>query len=196
MIASSERGCCKLIFRILIDSYRTCFWKGMIALSPKLQDLNKLDKNDFVKETGFVFEDSPWIAEIAWSSRPFSSITELHQTMVNIVEGADRNKKLALVRAHPDLAAKVNMTPESVKEQSEAGLDQLSPQERQEFLAFNQAYTHKFEFPFIVAVKENTKDDIKTAMRERIANDRETELKTALQEIYKIARYRLEAISI
>jgi len=159
-----------------------------------MKDINHLSKEDFVDKFGFVFEHSPWVAGYAWNSRPFSSITELHQTMVEIVADAEKERKLELLRAHPDLGGKVNMTTESVKEQSGAGLDNLSPEEGQEFLKLNQLYTDKFEFPFIIAVKENTKEDIKAAMEERIANDRDTELETALKEIYKIARFRLESV--
>lgn len=164
----------------------------MKALSLKVGELNQMNKVSFVEEIGFVFEHSPWIAEQAWNLRPFSSVSGLHETMVNIVNEAETNKKLELLKAHPDLSAKVRMTPESEQEQSGAGLDRLSPKERQEFLNLNETYTVEFGFPFIMAVRENTKDSIKAAMKLRLANDRETELKTALQEIYKIARFRLD----
>jgi len=84
------------------------------------------------------------------------------------------------------------MTDESVQEQKGAGLDQLSAEEHAEFLDLNKQYTEKFGFPFIIAVKGHNKDSIKAAMKERINNDRDTELNTALKEIYKIARFRLD----
>lgn len=166
----------------------------MIAMSLDLNDINNLDKPAFVHKLGFVFEHSPWVADAAWYHRPFSSLTELHQAMISAVEHAEWSKKLDLIEAHPDLAGKVHMTKESQKEQSSAGLDQLSEAESKEFLELNKAYTEKFRIPFIVAVKENTKDEIKDALKERLMNNRETEINTALQEIYKIARYRLEDI--
>ena len=112
--------------------------------------------------------------------------------MENEVETASMDKKLDLLNAHPDLGGKVKMTDESVSEQKGAGLDQLSEEEHAEFLDLNKQYTDKFGFPFIIAVKGHDKDSIKAAMKERIQNDRETELNTALKEIYKIARFRLD----
>lgn len=169
--------------------------KGRITLSYVLQDLNQMDQESFIEKVGFIFEHSPWIAKQAWYLGPFSSISDLHETMVNIVNNTEMDKKLNLLKAHPDLAAKVKMTSESVQEQSGAGLDQLSTEERQEFLDLNKTYTGKFGFPFIMAVSGKTKDDIKSAMKKRVVNNTETELKTALQEIYEIATIRLDSLN-
>lgn len=166
--------------------------KGLKAVSIKLEELNQMNKVAFIEEIGFTFEHSPWIAEQVWYSRPFSSVSDLHEAMINTVDKAEINKKLDLLKAHPDLAATVKMTTESVKEQTGVGLDLLSPEERGEFLELNQAYTEKFGFPFIMAVRLTTKNDIKVGMKRRIMNDRQIELKTALEEIYKIARLRLD----
>lgn len=156
------------------------------------EELNQKDQQGFVEAVGSIWEHSPWVAEQAWNKRPFSNIDELFSTMENEVETAPMQKKLDLLNAHPDLGGKVKMTDESVSEQKGAGLDQLSEEEHAEFLSLNKQYTDKFGFPFIIAVKGHNKDSIKASMKERIDNDRETELNTALREIYKIARFRLE----
>jgi len=156
------------------------------------EELNQKDQQGFVEAVGSIWEHSPWVAEQTWSKRPFSNIDELFSTMENEVETAPMQKKLDLLNAHPDLGGKVKMTDESVSEQKGAGLDQLSEEEHAEFLSLNKQYTDKFGFPFIIAVKGHNKDSIKASMKERIDNDRETELNTALREIYKIARFRLE----
>lgn len=157
-----------------------------------VEELNQKDQQGFVDAIGSIWEHSPWVAETAWESRPFSSFDELFGAMENTVRNASMDQKLALLNAHPDLGDRVKMTDESVREQKGAGLDQLSEEEHKEFLALNKEYTEKFGFPFIIAVKGHNKDSIKAAMKERINNDRDTELNTALTEIYKIARFRLE----
>jgi len=157
-----------------------------------LEELNQKDQQGFVDAVGSIWEHSPWVAEQTWGKRPFSSVDELFNTMETEVEEAPMQKKLDLLNAHPDLGGKVKMTDESVQEQKGAGLDQLSAEEHAEFLDLNKQYTEKFGFPFIIAVKGHNKDSIKAAMKERIDNDRDTELNTALKEIYKIARFRLD----
>lgn len=169
-------------------------WKGMKDLTHQLQDLNQMEQKEFTNAIGFTFEHSPWIAEQAWEHRPFSSICELHQTMINILKEAEKEKILTLIRAHPDLATRVKMTPESVAEQKGVGLDQLTEDERNEFLKLNQLYTNKFNFPFIMAVQGQDKEAIKRAMQQRLHEDYEVEYKKALQEVFKIAKFRLEDV--
>lgn len=157
-----------------------------------LENFNRMDQTAFTGVLGFIYEHSPWVAEKAWNSRPFFSVSQLHETMVNVVEEAEMDEKLNLLRAHPDLASRVEMTSESVNEQKGVGLDQLSQEENAEFLSLNQAYTKKFEFPFIMAVRGQNKQLIRLAMQERIENTRLAELEMALQEVHKIARFRLD----
>jgi OHCU decarboxylase len=115
--------------------------------------------------------------------------------MVAAVDAAGEAQKLALLTAHPDLAGKLAragaLTDASTAEQASAGLDRLSEEEFQRFTAFNIAYTEKFGFPFIIAVRENTKASILAAFGRRITNSREAEFSTALAEVAKIARLRL-----
>lgn len=164
----------------------------MNSLSVNLENLNQLDKKVFTDALGWVFEHSPWVAERAWFKRPFLTLTDLHHVMKNVVNEAALEEKLALLRAHPDLAGRVQMADASVKEQAGAGLNQLSKEEHQEFLSLNKTYTTKFAFPFIMAVKGQNKESIRASMKERVNNAPEDELKEALDQIYKIAFFRLE----
>ncbi|WP_423802217.1 2-oxo-4-hydroxy-4-carboxy-5-ureidoimidazoline decarboxylase [Neobacillus sp. SAB-20_R2A] len=161
-------------------------------MTMKLETLNSLDQPAFTEVLGWVFEHSPWVAERAWLNRPFQSVGDLHQAMVETVKESKMEEKLALLRAHPDLAARVQMADASVKEQASAGLDQLTKEEHEEFLSLNNEYTSKFQFPFIMAVKGQTKDTIRGNMKERVNNDPAEELQEALTQIYKIAFFRLE----
>lgn len=141
---------------------------------------------------GWVFEDSPWVAERAWERMPLSSGEELFQTMVEMVEKAETSLKLSLLRAHPDLATRLQISEASQKEQTGAGLKQLSKEERHEFLSWNKQYVKKFGFPFIMAVKGQRKETILAAMKQRFNSTKEEEFEIALREVFKIAKFRLD----
>ncbi|MBO9129261.1 factor-independent urate hydroxylase [Bacillus sp. 165] len=153
-----------------------------------------MDQASFTKAVGWVFERSSWIAEQAWEKRPFSSLTDLHYKMKNIVQVSSLKEKLALLRAHPDLAARVPMANASIKEQNEAGLNQLSYEEYKEFIKLNKMYTQKFGFPFIMAVRGQTKETILITMRKRIGSTYEVEVEEALHQVYQIAGFRLDTL--
>jgi len=160
-----------------------------------LADVNTLDRSGFVAKLGFLFEGSPWIAEATWPARPFADLEHLHQALCATMYAAPIDRQIALIRAHPDLAGKAaiagDLTPESAREQSSAGLNQLAPAEFARFTQLNQAYRDRFAFPFIICVREHTKTSIFDNFVVRLQNTREQEMRTALGEIAKIARLRL-----
>lgn len=156
-----------------------------------LATLNQMSQAEFVEAVGWVFEHSPWVAQKAWEFRPFTNLDVLHQTMVEVVQQATETEKLALLQAHPDLGAKVKMAEASVKEQAGAGLNQLTSEESDRFFALNQAYQTKFGFPFIIAVKNQTKTTILEAFSRRLENSPPEEKATALAEVAQIAGFRL-----
>jgi 2-oxo-4-hydroxy-4-carboxy-5-ureidoimidazoline decarboxylase len=154
-------------------------------------------KEAFVARYGGVYEHSPWIAERAFESGPFDSIDELHEAMQRVVRDATRDEQLALIRAHPELLGKMErakLTLVSRAEQAGAGLDRCTPEEKSKMRALNDAYRAKFRFPFVVAVKGMDWAEIIGHMEARLPNACETELDTALSEIGRIARFRLEAL--
>jgi 2-oxo-4-hydroxy-4-carboxy-5-ureidoimidazoline decarboxylase len=163
-----------------------------------LDNLNNLDKESFINKLGGIFEHSPWVAEDSWHKKPFASVRELHRAMCDVVRQAPEEKQLSLIRAHPDLAGKAalagDLTESSKREQAGAGLDRLTQEEYQRFHALNDAYKEKFNFPFILAVKGHTKESILTSFEERLPNSLVAEKARALEEIYKIAGFRLEAL--
>lgn len=161
-----------------------------------LQEVNELTLEGFVEAFGPLFEHSPWVAERAWSSRPFIAKQDLISSLEREVWRADREEQLALLRAHPDLGTRVRMTDHSVNEQAGAGLNQLSPEEYEQFLQLNKQYTEAFQFPFIMAVKGQTKETIREALSHRIHREMEEEMGKALQEVCKIGRFRLEAVLV
>lgn len=160
-----------------------------------------MDKADFISRFGGVFEHSPFIAERAYDAglvvEPLSA-SGVHAALTEKFRAASRDDRLGVLRAHPDLAGKLaiagGLTEDSAKEQAGAGLDRLSPEEHARFTALNTAYTAKFGFPFIIAVKGLTKDDILAAFETRIDNSGETEFATACAQVEKIARLRLESL--
>ena len=140
-----------------------------------------------------LFEHSLWVEERA-DARPSSG--DRHADLMAVVRDATREEQLALIRAHPELAGKAavdgKLTQASAAEQASAGLDRLSQAEFDRFHALNTAYREKFGFPFIVCVRLTDKAGILAAMERRLANDRDSEIATALDEIGKIVRLRLE----
>lgn len=161
-----------------------------------LEALNKSSPQDFVAALGDVFEHSPWVAERVAARRPFADTRALLDAMTNAVNAASKEEKAALLRAHPDLAGKAaragTLTKESTAEQASAGLDQLSEREFESFQSFNTSYQRKFEIPFIVCVRRQTKDAILQQFAKRIDNAPEQEFDTALSEVFRIAALRLD----
>jgi 2-oxo-4-hydroxy-4-carboxy-5-ureidoimidazoline decarboxylase len=153
-----------------------------------------MNRKEFIQKIGWVFEHSPWVASAAWENGPFESHEHLLQTMIKMVQNAEEPMQLALLRAHPDLGTRLQMSEVSQKEQARAGLDQLTKEELEEFVSLNQQYVQKFEFPFIMAVKGQSKESILAAMKQRIHHAYDEEFNIALHEVYKIAGFRLNDI--
>lgn len=157
--------------------------------------VNRLDHAAFVTALGAVFENSPWIAERAWHARPFASVAALHGAMVDVVRSAPPTQQLALLRAHPELAGKEaragTMTRASITEQSSAGLDRLSGEELARLNQLNAAYRNKFGHPFIIAVRNHTKQSIFSTFEQRLNNAAAAECEISLGEVFAITRLRL-----
>ena len=158
-----------------------------------------MDTHDFIARFSGVYEHSPWVAEkVAPLVNEGDATDTLAALMADCVDNASTEQQLALIRAHPDLAGKAQLagelTEESTNEQASAGLDQCSAEEYEEFQALNAAYLEKFGFPFVMAVRGSDRAAILDAFAARLDNDYELEFETALIEIHKIARLRLEAM--
>ena len=162
-----------------------------------ISEVNSWDAATFVSRLGGVFEASPWIAERAWASRPFADLDALHRVMVGIVQDAPEERQLRLIRAHPDLVGATalagTLTRESTGEQAAAGLDPglLTAEDIAEFGTRNTAYKARFGFPFVICARDNRKASILAGLRARIDHSIDMERQTALDEIAKIAWYRL-----
>ena len=154
---------------------------------------------EFVRRFGGVYEHSPWVAEQCYETARGGALEKLVTLFASCVDNAHRDVRLALIRAHPDLAGRAavqgDLTVESSEEQASAGIDQCTPEEYEQFVSFNDAYKTKFGFPFIMAVRNSNRQKILAAFAERIHNDPETEFDTAIREIHKIARLRLESMN-
>jgi 2-oxo-4-hydroxy-4-carboxy-5-ureidoimidazoline decarboxylase len=163
-----------------------------------LPELNALEPRRFVTALAGVFEHSPWIAASACERRPFRTVDELHAAMMEIVYDAPIEAQLALLRAHPELASQAAMrgelTAPSNKEQADAGLTHCTAAEFARLCALNRAYDAKFGFPFIIAVKGLTREEIIGRCAERLERDRDAEFAAALSEVARIARFRLETL--
>ncbi len=160
-----------------------------------LSNLNARSVEDFVGQLGGVYEHSPWVAEAVASQRPFADRDDLIAAMRAVVEAASDERKLILIRAHPDLAGKLAragaLTEESKREQAGLGLDRLTDEEFEAFTDFNERYRERFGFPFIICARLTTKQGVLDAFARRIGQTSEEEMRTALQEIHHIARLRI-----
>jgi 2-oxo-4-hydroxy-4-carboxy--5-ureidoimidazoline (OHCU) decarboxylase len=186
--------------------------------------LAESDRAAFIQRYGGIYEHSPWVAEQAYEeARGIEDPDRLAKIFARYVDAADKDEKLALIRAHPDLAGRAavgahakgkhgefgssvglrtatagdhphdELTPASRQEQQSAGIDQCTPEEFNCFQDLNYHYKQKFHFPFIMAVRNSNRQEILQAFEQRLKNDAETEFATAMQEIHKIAKLRLHA---
>jgi len=162
-----------------------------------INKINKLSKSEFVKVFANIFENARWIAEELYNQKPFNNFEELSSKILNIFETITKEKQLKILSAHPDLANKTKisiLTPDSLKEQINAGLDQCTKEEFNEFKKLNNTYK-KFGFPFILAVKGKTKIEILNNFRKRISSDPEIEFNEAVKQVKQIASLRLKELN-
>ncbi|MBS9402740.1 2-oxo-4-hydroxy-4-carboxy-5-ureidoimidazoline decarboxylase [Halomonas sp. TRM85114] len=161
---------------------------------------SQMPQATFVAHYGDIYEHSPWVAERAWQrglGMPQDSPDGLAELMAQVLRDADPASQLAVIRAHPDLAGKAaiagGLTQASTREQAGAGLDQCTPEELARFERLNTAYRARFDFPFVMAVKGSDRHAILDAFATRLMNTPDEERRTAVEQINRIARFRLEA---
>jgi 2-oxo-4-hydroxy-4-carboxy-5-ureidoimidazoline decarboxylase len=156
-----------------------------------VEEVNALERHEFTRIFAPLFEHSPWIAARTAAKRPFADRNEFFAALCETVMKANNDEKLCLIRAHPDLVGRELLTAESQREQTSAGLGELSPEEVDRFRRYNGEYREKFDFPFVICARLNKKEAILEAFPVRLQNSREKEIETALGEIFKIAELRL-----
>lgn len=161
-----------------------------------------MSEDGFVDTYGGIYEHSPWVARQTWRrglDESHDTVEGLAAAMAATVDAADEDARLALIRAHPDLAGRAavagRLTEASSREQAGAGIDQCTQQEYERFRDLNTAYKRQFGFPFVMAVKGSNRHAILAAFKERLENDYADELERAIAEIHRIARFRLEGLA-
>ena len=159
----------------------------------------RLKREEFVRRYGGIYEHSEWVAEQGFATaRDLLDTNALAREFAAVVDATSGEQKLALIRAHPDLAGRAaivgELTGASTEEQAGAGIDQCSAEEFQRFQSLNDSYKEKFGFPFIMAVRNSNRQEILAGFTARLDNDAETEFARAISEIHKIARLRLQAM--
>jgi OHCU decarboxylase len=174
-------------------------WHEHHPYQPQTLRPSRMGEKEFVEKFGGIFEDSPWIAERAFKLElgpAHDTAGGLHNALCRVFRSASEKERLGVLTAHPDLAGKLaqakRLTAESTKEQASAGLDALTDAERELFSKLNAAYVTTFSFPFIIAVRGKTKNEILAAFESRIGNDRATEFAAACRQVERIALLRLK----
>ena len=162
-----------------------------------INKINKLSQSEFIKVFANIFENAGWIAKELYNKKPFNNFEELSAKIINIFENATKEKQLKILNDHPDLANKTRispLSPDSLKEQNSAGLENCTEKEFNEFKKLNDSYK-KFGFPFILAVKGKTKKEILDNFKKRISSNKETEFHEAINQVKQIAGLRLKELS-
>ena len=162
-----------------------------------INKINKLSQSEFIKVFANIFENARWVAEELYKQKPFVDFDELSSKMINIFEAAPKEKKLKILNDHPDLGNKAkisSLTPDSLKEQTDAGLDQCTKEEFNEFKKLNDTYK-KFGFPFILSVKGKNKIEILNSFKKRVSSRPNVEFDEAVEQVKKIAGLRLEDLN-
>lgn len=159
---------------------------------------SRMSEPEFVAAFGGVYEDSPWVARETWGrglDERHDTVAALTDELAATVDAAGEDTKLALIRAHPDLAGRAavrgGLGRESTREQAGAGIDQCSEEELERFIGLNDAYRNRFGFPFVMAVRGSDRHAILAAFEERLEHDPQAEFERAIAEIHRIARFRL-----
>ena len=162
---------------------------------------SQIEREEFVTTWGGIFEHSPWIADRAFGLElgpAHDSATGLHNALCRMFRSASPAERLGVLQAHPDLAGKLavakRLTADSTAEQASVALDALTDDERSTFQRLNADYVAKHGFPFIIAVRDNTRASILAAFHSRIGNDTATEFKAACAQVERIALLRLKAL--
>ena len=178
--------------------WKTCAPAPKTIAMPETVTLDQLNNSGdavFIASLGEVFENSQWLVERAIAKRPFATRDALLTILMDIMMAASEDEKLALIRAHPDLAGKAaragDLTDHSTREQASAGLDSLTDAELDRFNRLNDAYREAFGFPFIIAVLDHTKETILTAFEARLKHSRTAEIEEAIRNIGRIVSLRV-----
>ncbi len=158
------------------------------------KDLNSFTEIEFTSIFGSIFEKSEWIAVETYKKKPFKNPRDLIEKMVKVYSSCSNDQIAKIFRLHPKLAIEKELTSFSSKEQTGAKLNECSNDELAEFNKLNFDYEQKFQFPFIIAVKEKNKKDILKSFRLRITNDYKKEFEEAKKQVMKIALFRLNEI--
>jgi len=159
-----------------------------------IKKINNLDKSEFLSIFGNVFEKSKWISEKVFEEKPFKNLESFISKIIGIYENSDNETILKILNLHPELAVEKKLTANSEEEQNKANLKECTPEEFNEFKKLNIEYKKKFSFPFIIAVKGKSKNEILNYFRKRIKNSLNEEFVEAKKQVKKIATFRLEEI--
>ncbi len=162
-----------------------------------INKINKLSQSEFIKVFANIFENARWIAEELYKQKPFKDFNELSSKIMNIFDTSSKEKKLKILKDHPDLGDKTkisSLTADSQKEQKNAGLDMCTKEEFNEFKKLNNTYK-KYGFPFILAVEGKNKIEILNNFRKRINSEPQIEFEEAVNQVKKIASLRLKNLN-
>ena len=160
-----------------------------------IDNINQLNKSDFLSIFGNVFEKTEWIAEKVFELKPFKNFNDLSSKLLNLYENCNKEEILLILNSHPELVVEKMLTNESKSEQAGANLNECTLEEFEEFKNLNLEYKKKFGFQFIIDVKGKNKIEILNNFRKRINFEPQIEFEEAVNQVKKIASLRLKNLN-
>ncbi len=122
----------------------------------RLDQVNQMSREEFVKTFGRLFQGPEWVTTSAYDHRPFTDTGDLRSAFQEALFSGERDQQRALMVHYPDLGADAagETGEESVRDQSTAGLTRLTDTDHAEFGRLAQAYRARFGIPLIVCVRD------------------------------------------
>ncbi|HXH68279.1 MAG TPA: allantoicase [Candidatus Limnocylindrales bacterium] len=163
-----------------------------------LERFNRLPRQRAMRALLDCCGSKKWAEQMA-VSRPFSGEADLFEASDKIWATLAHDDWLEAFLHHPPIGEKrakarqsATASRWSAKEQSSA--QKAAPEVLQELAAQNRAYAEKFGYVFLICASGKSSDEILSALRKRLPNDSDTELRVAVEELRKITRLRLEKL--
>ncbi|AIU92471.1 purine/pyrimidine permease [Corynebacterium ulcerans] len=173
--------------------------RGASGEGVSLDEINAMNREDFVAALRPLFNQETWPLEEAWESRPFADVSELRAAIQVGVLTASGERREALIHDYPDTSAILLATdaeaPSISAERGSLGFDDLDDVETAQLLEVSAAYRERFNMPFVycLGTNDSIRSIVDTAIR-RLANSDEQEHRVALSEIIEIANDRFDIL--
>ena len=163
-----------------------------------LDDVNAMDRDQFVETFSSMFSAHTWPVERAWESRPFASVSELRSSFEDAVLAASPEEAEELIASYTDIVSLVldgAGDEQANADTSSLSVGEVTPEEAEELRALAAAYREKFGRPLIICVDNvvDRKHLLSSGWR-RVEHSPAREARFALGEVIDIADLRFDQL--